>query len=183
MAPPLRTIRRARNRRQDACSGRRRIGVVADQNMLETPRWNAARIDGDVDAIIDFTAGFTEEPTLQLAHYLSRDRATDDCAQPIWARGPDGFVSSRNGCCGNLCCAARLEPSHLADCGERHGLCRHSSEESSPQSLTWRMAGCRTGAPPECRASSTGLARSISGSIIARRRITHFDASRQPSWK
>jgi hypothetical protein len=65
----IRTIRRARNRRQGACSGRRRIGVAADQNMLDTSRWNAARIDGNVDAIIDFAADFAEDPMLQLAHY------------------------------------------------------------------------------------------------------------------
>jgi peptide/nickel transport system substrate-binding protein len=61
----------------------RQIGVAADQNTLETSRWNAARIDGNFDAIIDFTADFAEEPVLQLAHYLSHDRAADNTSRVI----------------------------------------------------------------------------------------------------
>jgi peptide/nickel transport system substrate-binding protein len=61
----------------------RQIGVVADQNTLETSRWNAARINGNFDAIIDFTADFAEDPVLQLVHYLSRDRAADNISRVI----------------------------------------------------------------------------------------------------
>jgi len=61
----------------------RQVGMTVDQNTLESARWNAARIGGNFDAIIDFTADFVDDPAVQLAHYLSRDRAPDNVSQVV----------------------------------------------------------------------------------------------------
>jgi peptide/nickel transport system substrate-binding protein len=61
----------------------RQIGVTVEQDTLESSRWNAARIGGNFDAIIDFTADFVDDPAVQLAHYLSRDRAPDNVSQVV----------------------------------------------------------------------------------------------------
>lgn len=53
----------------------RQIGVAAEQEMLETSRWAAAAYGGNFDVIVDAASDFSDEPALQLAHYLSQDRA------------------------------------------------------------------------------------------------------------
>src|SRR5260221_12089310 len=49
----------------------RQIGVAADQDTLEASRWNAARIGGKFDVVVDFVAQVVGEPPLQLTPYLS----------------------------------------------------------------------------------------------------------------
>lgn len=61
----------------------RQIGVTVDQNTLDASRWNAARLGGNFDVIIDFTADFVDDPALLLAHYLSQDRAPDNVSHII----------------------------------------------------------------------------------------------------
>jgi peptide/nickel transport system substrate-binding protein len=59
----------------------RQVGVSSEQEVLETARWATARAAGNFDVIVDFAAEFVDEPTLQLSHYLSRDRAPDNTSQ------------------------------------------------------------------------------------------------------
>jgi peptide/nickel transport system substrate-binding protein len=61
----------------------RQIGVAVEQNMLDSGRWHAARFGGNFDVVADFAAEFVDEPTLQLAHYLSYDRSPDNVSRAI----------------------------------------------------------------------------------------------------
>ncbi len=61
----------------------RQIGVAADQDTLEASRWNAARIGGNFDVVVDFVAEFVDEPAVQLTHYLSHDVAPDNVSRAI----------------------------------------------------------------------------------------------------
>jgi len=61
----------------------RQIGVTATHEPLEAARWNAARFSGNFDAVTDFVAEFVDEPSLQLAHYISHDKAPDNISRAI----------------------------------------------------------------------------------------------------
>jgi peptide/nickel transport system substrate-binding protein len=49
------------------------VGVTATQNKLETKLWSKALADGDFDVAIDFAGDYFDDPTLQLAKYVSTD--------------------------------------------------------------------------------------------------------------
>ena len=61
----------------------RQVGVVVEQETLQSARWNAARFGGNFDVIVDFVGEFADEPALQLAHYLSHDRAPANLSRSI----------------------------------------------------------------------------------------------------
>jgi peptide/nickel transport system substrate-binding protein len=61
----------------------RQIGVSVEQEEVVSPAWHAARFGGNFDVITDFVADFADEPVLQLAHYLSHDRAPDNVSRAI----------------------------------------------------------------------------------------------------
>ncbi len=49
------------------------IGVSAEEKRLNTKDWSAALKDGAFDAAFDFAGDYFDDPTLQLAKYISRD--------------------------------------------------------------------------------------------------------------
>lgn len=51
----------------------RQIGVTAHEKRLNTREWQAALEAGDFDAAFDFGGDYFDDPTLQLARYISRD--------------------------------------------------------------------------------------------------------------
>jgi|HubBroStandDraft_6_1064221.scaffolds.fasta_scaffold131489_2 peptide/nickel transport system substrate-binding protein len=51
----------------------REIGVRATQEMLSTKEWQTALETGRFAAAIDFSADYFDDPTIQLARYVSRD--------------------------------------------------------------------------------------------------------------
>jgi len=61
----------------------RQIGVEVEQQVLEASRWNAARLGGNFDVVMDFVAEFVDEPAVQLTHYLSHDLAPDNVSRAI----------------------------------------------------------------------------------------------------
>ncbi|HKW55183.1 MAG TPA: ABC transporter substrate-binding protein [Stellaceae bacterium] len=61
----------------------RQIGVTVEQNTLEASRWNAARLGGNFDVVVDFVAEFVDEPSVQFTHYLSHDLAPDNVSRAI----------------------------------------------------------------------------------------------------
>ena len=61
----------------------RQIGVSVEQETLEASRWNAARLGGNFDVVVDFVAEFVDEPAVQLTHYLSHDIAPDNVSRAI----------------------------------------------------------------------------------------------------
>ena len=54
-----------------------------EQDPLEASRWNAARLGGNFDVVVDFVAEFVDEPAVQLTHYLSHDLAPDNVSRAI----------------------------------------------------------------------------------------------------
>jgi peptide/nickel transport system substrate-binding protein len=61
----------------------RQVGVTVEQNTLEASRWNAARLGGNFDVVVDFVAEFVDEPSVQFTHYLSHDLAPDNVSRAI----------------------------------------------------------------------------------------------------
>jgi peptide/nickel transport system substrate-binding protein len=61
----------------------RQIGVTVEQDTLEASRWNAARLGGNFDVVVDFVAEFVDEPSVQFTHYLSHDLAPDNVSRVI----------------------------------------------------------------------------------------------------
>jgi peptide/nickel transport system substrate-binding protein len=61
----------------------RQVGVTVEQNTLEASRWNAARLGGNLDVVVDFVAEFVDEPSVQFTHYLSHDLAPDNVSRAI----------------------------------------------------------------------------------------------------
>jgi peptide/nickel transport system substrate-binding protein len=61
----------------------RQIGVTVEQDTLQSSRWNAARFGGNFDVVVDFVGEFADEPALQLAHYLSYDKASANISRAI----------------------------------------------------------------------------------------------------
>lgn len=59
----------------------RQIGVTVDQTLLETAAYVQQLANGTFDVIVDFSNEFVDEPTLQLAKYLSRDRSETNSAR------------------------------------------------------------------------------------------------------
>jgi peptide/nickel transport system substrate-binding protein len=51
----------------------REIGVTVEEKRLNTKDWEAALKGGDFDAAFDFAGDYFDDPTLQLAKYVSRD--------------------------------------------------------------------------------------------------------------
>ena len=49
------------------------IGIAVDERRLNTKDWEAALKQGDFDAAFDFAGDYFDDPTLQLAKYISRD--------------------------------------------------------------------------------------------------------------
>jgi peptide/nickel transport system substrate-binding protein len=49
------------------------LGITADEKRLNTKDWTAALKDGAFDAAFDFAGDYFDDPTLQLAKYISRD--------------------------------------------------------------------------------------------------------------
>jgi peptide/nickel transport system substrate-binding protein len=61
----------------------RQIGVSVEQEEVVSSAWHGARLGGNFDVITDFVADFVDEPVLQLAHYLSHDRAPENVSRVI----------------------------------------------------------------------------------------------------
>jgi peptide/nickel transport system substrate-binding protein len=61
----------------------RQVGITVTQEILPVARWNSARFSGRFDVITDFVGEFIDEPTLQLAHYLSHDRTSANLSRVI----------------------------------------------------------------------------------------------------
>lgn len=61
----------------------RQIGVTVEQETLPLSRWNGARFGGNFDVVVDFVGEFADEPALQLAHYLSHDKAPANISRAI----------------------------------------------------------------------------------------------------
>jgi len=51
----------------------REIGVSVEEKRLNTKEWEAALKSGSFDAAFDFAGDYFDDPTLQLAKYISRD--------------------------------------------------------------------------------------------------------------
>ena len=51
----------------------REIGVTVEEKRLNTKDWEAALKGGDFDAAFDFAGDYFDDPSLQLAKYISRD--------------------------------------------------------------------------------------------------------------
>jgi peptide/nickel transport system substrate-binding protein len=51
----------------------RQVGVTVNQKRLNTKDWEAALKGGDFDAAFDFAGDYFDDPTLQLAKYVSHD--------------------------------------------------------------------------------------------------------------
>jgi len=49
------------------------IGVSVEEKRLNTKEWTAALKNGEFDAAFDFAGDYFDDPTLQLAKYISRD--------------------------------------------------------------------------------------------------------------
>lgn len=49
------------------------LGITAEEKRLNTKDWTAALKDGAFDAAFDFAGDYFDDPTLQLAKYISRD--------------------------------------------------------------------------------------------------------------
>jgi peptide/nickel transport system substrate-binding protein len=61
----------------------RQVGVTVEQETFETARWEAALHGGNFDVIVYAASEFGDEPTLQFAHSLSRDRSPDNFSGAI----------------------------------------------------------------------------------------------------
>src|SRR6185503_4636099 len=61
----------------------RQVGVTVEQETLVASRWNAARLGGNFDVVVDFVAEFVDEPAVQFTHYLSHDLAPDNVSRAI----------------------------------------------------------------------------------------------------
>jgi peptide/nickel transport system substrate-binding protein len=57
------------------------IGIEARQEALPTKGWEAALEQGHFEAAIDFGGDYFDDPTIQLARYISRDLSPQDHAQ------------------------------------------------------------------------------------------------------
>jgi peptide/nickel transport system substrate-binding protein len=49
------------------------LGITVEERRLNTKDWTAALKEGDFDAAFDFAGDYFDDPTLQLAKYISRD--------------------------------------------------------------------------------------------------------------
>jgi peptide/nickel transport system substrate-binding protein len=61
----------------------RQIGVTARHELLENTAYFASRRDGNFEVIIDASNEYVDEPTIQLAAYLSADRAPGNISGSI----------------------------------------------------------------------------------------------------
>jgi len=67
----------------------RQIGVVASETRLGTKDWQSALESGDFDVSIDFGGDYFDDPTLQLAKYVSADLSPSN-----YARSSDDFLDA-----------------------------------------------------------------------------------------
>jgi peptide/nickel transport system substrate-binding protein len=67
----------------------RTIGVTADQARFITKDWQAALEGGSFDVAFDFTGDYVDDPTLQLAKYVSRDLSPSN-----YSRSTDRFLDA-----------------------------------------------------------------------------------------
>ncbi|MCC7426914.1 MAG: ABC transporter substrate-binding protein [Alphaproteobacteria bacterium] len=61
----------------------RQIGVTAEHVLLETAPWTRAIADGGFDAMVEFSNAMIDDPEIELAKYISRDRSTINTSRYI----------------------------------------------------------------------------------------------------
>ena len=93
----------------------RQVGVTATEKRLSTKDWQAALESGDFDVSIDFGGDYFDDPTLQLAKYISPDLSPSN-----YARSSDSLLDALY--VGQAITASRAERTDIVREFERHLL-------------------------------------------------------------